>query len=106
MSATSWPNSGQVFFQDGQGCFLQLGGEPLHVVRATEGIGDVPQARFTNPPLTTMRIPRYEMAVRAVDLITQETPSSERIVVTPELIERESVRDLRPSRERIRHGTR
>ena len=70
------------------------------------GIGDVPQARFTNPPLTSMRIPRYEMAVRAVDLITQEAPSSERIVFTPELIERESVRDLRPARERIRHGTR
>jgi LacI family transcriptional regulator len=56
------------------------------------GIGDVPQARFTNPPLTTMRIPRYEMAVRAVDLIAQEQPSNERIVFTPDLIERDSVR--------------
>jgi hypothetical protein len=33
-------------------------------------------------------------------------PSDECIVFTPELIERESVRDLRTSRERIRHAAR
>jgi LacI family transcriptional regulator len=70
------------------------------------GIGDVPQARFTNPPLTTMRIPRYEMAVRAVDLIAQEQPSNERIVFTPDLIERDSVRYLRSSRQRRDHDPR
>lgn len=70
------------------------------------GIGDVPQARFTTPPLTTVRIPRYEMATRAVDLVTQEAPAGDRIVLATDLIERDTVRDLRSPRERIRHAHR
>lgn len=58
------------------------------------GIGDIPPARYMAPPLTTMRIPRYEMGVRAVDIITAEAAAPEHpVVLATELVERQSVRE-------------
>jgi DNA-binding LacI/PurR family transcriptional regulator len=57
------------------------------------GIGDIPQSKFTVPPLTTLHVPRYEMGVRAVEMITrQEEPlPGECILFKPQLVERKSV---------------
>lgn len=57
------------------------------------GVGDIPPARYMAPPLTTLRIPRYEMGVRAVEIIAGEAATPEQpIVLSPELVERRSVR--------------
>ncbi|MCX7787585.1 MAG: substrate-binding domain-containing protein [Spirochaetes bacterium] len=57
------------------------------------GIGDIPQSRFTVPALTTLHVPRYEMGVRAVDMVTrmEEPMRGEKILFTPSLVERNSV---------------
>jgi LacI family transcriptional regulator len=57
------------------------------------GIGDYPPAGYTRPPLTTFRIPRYEMGCRAVDYIarTEDLDGTGFEFVIPELVERESV---------------
>ncbi len=59
------------------------------------GIGDIPQSRYTIPPLTTIRIPRYEMGCRAVEMIARADDSAfdEDVTFKPVLIERKSVRD-------------
>jgi len=59
------------------------------------GIGDIPQSRYTIPPLTTIRIPRYEMGSRAVEMIARmdESPFDEDVTFKPVFVERKSVRD-------------
>ncbi len=52
-------------------------------------VGDIPQARFVVPPLTTVRVPRYQMGVRAVEMIAGLAPMETTILET-ELIERRS----------------
>jgi DNA-binding LacI/PurR family transcriptional regulator len=43
------------------------------------GIGDIPHSKFMVPPLTTLHVPRYEMGVRAVEMITRpEEPMREK----------------------------
>lgn len=61
------------------------------------GIGDIPQSKFTVPPLTTLHVPRYEMGVRAVDMITrtEEPMLGEKVLFTPSLMERKSVIPLK-----------
>jgi len=56
-------------------------------------IGDIKEAKYTNPPLTTLKIPHYEMGQMAVDVITQwkETVG---ITLSTSILERESVRVL------------
>ena len=62
-------------------------------------VGNLPQSRFTSPPLTTVQIPRYEIGAHAVELIAgdQEFSESNPEVFTyhPIIIERSSVKDLR-----------
>ena len=69
----------------------------LHVPRDVSviGIGDLPPARFCSPALTTMRVPRYEMASRAVDLICGSEELTPEHWFSPQLIERGSVADIR-----------
>lgn len=59
------------------------------------GIGDIPQARFTVPPLTTIRVPRYEIGARAVELIANDDGSAleENTLFFPVIVERQSVID-------------
>ncbi len=56
-------------------------------------IGDIKDARYTNPPLTTLTIPHYEMGQMAVDVITQWKEKVE-ITLSASIFERESVRVL------------
>ncbi|MBV7276923.1 LacI family DNA-binding transcriptional regulator [Clostridium sp. PL3] len=56
-------------------------------------IGDIRDARYTNPPLTTLTIPHYEMGQMAVDVITQWKEKVE-ITLNTSIFERESVRAL------------
>jgi LacI family transcriptional regulator len=60
------------------------------------GIGDIPQSRYIIPPLTTVKIPRYEMGARAVDMIARPEESflGEDVVFKPVLVERQSVKNL------------
>ncbi|MBP7495202.1 MAG: LacI family DNA-binding transcriptional regulator [Spirochaetales bacterium] len=73
----------------------------IHIPREVSivGIGDIPQSKFTVPPLTTLHVPRYEMGVRAVEMITrQEEPlPGECILFKPQLVERKSVAPPPPS---------
>ena len=54
------------------------------------GIGDLPQARFSRPALTTVAVPRYLMGARAVDIIAGRSPM-ETSILEPEIVERRSV---------------
>ncbi len=56
-------------------------------------IGDIKDAKYTNPPLTTLTIPHYEMGQMAVDVITQWKEKVE-ITLSTSIFERESVRIL------------
>lgn len=60
------------------------------------GIGDLPQAQFMKPPMTTVSVPRCSMGERAVDMILEESPSTatERVVFETQIIERKSVMRL------------
>jgi len=56
------------------------------------GIGDMPVAGYAKPPLTTVRVPRYEMGARAVETILAEGEAPPLLFLPCELIERESVK--------------
>jgi LacI family transcriptional regulator len=58
-------------------------------------VGDVPQARFVRPPLTTVAIPRYRMGVLAVDMIAGRAPM-ETAILEPSIVERSSVAERNP----------
>lgn len=60
------------------------------------GIGDLPQSRYSNPPLTTVRIPRYDMGARAVELMTMKDETQKSVWFHPSIVERGSIRDIRP----------
>jgi LacI family transcriptional regulator len=66
------------------------------------GIGDLPQSRYSNPPLTTVRIPRYEMGARAVELAVGRVQAEEDIWFHPSIVERGSIRDVRPRDQEAR----
>jgi LacI family transcriptional regulator, galactose operon repressor len=61
---------------------------------AMVGFDDIPLAALVTPPLTTCRIPRYELGVRAVKLllaqIREDSTGPEEIILQPELVVRES----------------
>jgi LacI family transcriptional regulator len=61
-------------------------------------IGDLPQSRYSTPPLTTVQIPRYTMGSSAVELIVNQdkVEKTKDIIFHPVVVERSSVRDLRP----------
>ncbi|MFT8349797.1 LacI family DNA-binding transcriptional regulator [Clostridium saccharoperbutylacetonicum] len=56
-------------------------------------IGDINEAKYMIPPLTTLSIPHYEMGKMAVDVITQWKEKVE-ITLNASICERESVRTL------------
>lgn len=70
---------------------------------AVTGFDGVQAARYTDPPLTTLDIPIYQIAYQMVDLLVAEIkgqPLSERhIVVQPSLIIRESTQKSEPARQ-------
>jgi LacI family transcriptional regulator len=53
-------------------------------------------AAYLRPGLTTARIPYEEMGKRAVELVLAQEFSPQRILVPMPIVERESVKDLRP----------
>lgn len=81
------------------GALQALSHKNRHVPRDVSvlSIGDLPQAQYTTPPLTTVRIPRRQMAEHAVNAIIGEAEEEGEgdFLFHPELIERSSVLDLR-----------
>lgn len=61
---------------------------------AVVGFDDIQLASFTTPPLTTFRMPKYEMGQRAAEMligmINSRVVRESRVVVDPQLIVRES----------------
>jgi DNA-binding LacI/PurR family transcriptional regulator len=58
------------------------------------GFDDLPPAAYLQPPLTTLRQPRYDMGVAAIGLleaqVTHATPAHTHLVLAPKLIIRAS----------------
>lgn len=61
---------------------------------AVMGFDDIPIARFTSPPLTTLRVGVYEMGHQGLQMLTEafDNPGAESrsLVISPELVVRES----------------
>jgi signal transduction histidine kinase len=61
---------------------------------AVVGFDDRPLARFTTPPLTTVRFPMFEMGCQSVEtlleIIAGRKPSQETVLIPPRLIVRQS----------------
>jgi LacI family transcriptional regulator len=57
-------------------------------------IGDMPMAAYTLPPLTTVRVPRYEIGAQAIETILARGEAPANRIFPVELIERQSVRKL------------
>jgi len=61
---------------------------------AVAGFDDIPMATFTNPPLTTLQQPIYDIGRRTcamlIDLINGRSPENAHVLLTPKLIIRES----------------
>lgn len=61
---------------------------------AVAGFDDIPLATYTTPPLTTIHQPIYEIGRRTcamlIDLINGRSPQNQHVLLTPELIIRES----------------
>ena len=62
------------------------------------GIDDIPMCELTDPPLTTMHVPKHQMGVQAVKRLLEKINSNSREVLTIEiftfLVERQSIRNL------------
>lgn len=57
------------------------------------GVGDIALAQYTNPPLTTVRLPFQELGKRAVDIICSDQQiSKEQIYLDFEVVIRESMK--------------
>ena len=61
---------------------------------AVAGFDDIPMATYTNPPLTTLQQPIYDIGRRTcamlIDLINGRSPENTHVLLTPKLIIRES----------------
>ena len=61
---------------------------------AVVGFNDMPFSERFNPPLTTIRIPHYEIGAAAADLLLERLQDPDaparHIVLAPELVVRES----------------
>lgn len=72
----------------------------LHVPEDLSVIGydDVPMAGFFSPPLTTIHQPKYRLGHKAAKIllakVNKEESDSKVLTLHPELIERNSVREL------------
>lgn len=62
---------------------------------AVVGYDDIELARYMTPPLTTIHQPKDELGELAVDVLihrmAQPTLAQQRLLLTPELVERGSV---------------
>ena len=62
------------------------------------GIDDIPMCELTDPPLTTMHVPKHQMGVQAVKRLLEKINHNSREVLTIEiftfLVERQSIRNL------------
>lgn len=62
------------------------------------GFDDIPWARYSDPPLTTIRLPAQELArvacITLIDLIRNVAPVERKLLLDTELIERQSCRKL------------
>ena len=62
------------------------------------GIDDIPMCELTDPPLTTMHVPKHQMGVQAVKRLLEKINRNSREVLTIEiftfLVERQSIRNL------------
>ncbi|HYH02409.1 MAG TPA: LacI family DNA-binding transcriptional regulator [Bacillota bacterium] len=56
-------------------------------------IGDTPEAKYADPPLTTLAVPRYKMGEMAVDFIVEERKNVN-ITLDTHIIERKSIKNL------------
>ena len=65
------------------------------------GFDDIPISRFTDPPLTSVRVPAQEMAVIAsemlLDLMRGESPDTKNLILESELVVRKSSREFTAS---------
>lgn len=84
------------------GAMLAFQEAGIHVPEdiAVAGFDDITSARYANPPLTTVRVPVYELGRRAGDRLVQRiqsgaSASPETFKVSHELIVRESTRRMR-----------
>ena len=88
------------------GCLLALreAGKTVPADVALVGFDDIPIARFTSPPLTTLRVGVFDLGRRGLELLVaamereerlepqEERMSGEGIIVSPELVFRDSSR--------------
>ncbi|MDV6332167.1 LacI family DNA-binding transcriptional regulator [Asticcacaulis sp. 201] len=81
------------------GCLLALREAGLNVPDdiAVIGFDDIPIARFTSPPLTTLRVGIFDIGRRGLELLVAaldegEMKPHEGLIVTPELVIRDSTR--------------
>ncbi|HTM80194.1 LacI family DNA-binding transcriptional regulator [Asticcacaulis sp.] len=81
------------------GCLLALREAGLTVPGdvAVVGFDDIPIARFTSPPLTTLRVGIFDLGRQGLEMLVAaleagEQTASEGIIVTPELVMRDSSR--------------
>lgn len=79
------------------GCLLALREAEIRVPQdvALVGFDDIPIARFTSPPLTTLRVGIFDLGRRGLELLVAALDEGgmqehEGLVVTPELVLRES----------------
>lgn len=87
------------------GCINELSSQGINVPKDVSVIGfdDIDFAQMSNPGLTTIKQPKYEMGKLASELlfemleeeITGTSNKSKEIVLEPELIERETVADIK-----------
>lgn len=59
-------------------------------------VGDLPNAKYAAPPLTTVKVPLYEMGARAVDIIMSDDPQdyNANIIFNTSIMERQSVSNI------------
>ena len=81
------------------GCLLALreAGVNVPVDVAVVGFDDIPIARFTSPPLTTLRVGIFDLGRRGLEMLmvaleAGEHTASEGIIMVPELVMRDSSR--------------
>jgi LacI family transcriptional regulator len=81
------------------GCLLALREAGLKVPEdiAVIGFDDIPIARFTSPPLTTLRVGVFDLGRRGMEMLVAaleagENMSTEGIIIAPELVMRDSTR--------------
>lgn len=82
------------------GLIWELRNQGIHVPEQVSvvGIGNIPAAKYSYPPLTTVALPSHQLGVQIgkyiIDSLRNKKVVDDKIEVPVSLIERESVRDL------------